>query len=804
MELLLGTHVKAFLRYARHTGFRTGGFPSLARRRQAEAARVERRSNAGAFLSSGVAPQSWGRVCRHCRVNRAQCPENAEVEGEVEGEVDGAENEADSPGDEARSSLGSSGSSSSRGPSSGPSRGPSSGKKPSSRSIFSRIGMTTRFFLAYAAAQLVVALWPSKKSPVPGYMPPAKYITVRLPFSDFLDSIKRDEVKYLAVEGNSKLRVRLSDQSKIYKSLGTSASLDKSTIWFETVKPRDYRLPYESLLAKGTRFAVVEKNTLAEVGNFLAMALVGFLVISWILTYQNSAYQGGSRPASILGLRGKGRKELKDVSSVTFDDVAGVDEAKEELQEIVEYLRDPERFLKLGARPPKGVLLVGPPGTGKTLLAKAVAGEAGVPFFSTSASEFVELYVGMGALRVRQLFQEARRASNGAAIVFIDEIDAVAKDREGGGKFKSSGNDEREQTLNQLLTELDGFNSDSGVVIFIAATNRPDVLDPALLRPGRFDRRVPVERPDRVGREQILTVHIENNGTIHATRSFIVSSPPHSSFLAPVLLPAGLPLDESFDLGALASQTTGFTGADLANIVNEAALLAGRDGKLKVDAGDFDAAVMRTVAGIEKKRQILVGLEKSVVAFHEIGHAIVASAVRKVVPMSNPVVRISIIPRSGGALGFTYSPPVVEDRALAFKNELLGQLAVLMGGRAAEALTSDSVSTGASDDIDKATQLARSLVSTYGMDPSVGPVNVQRLGESYMNDGETSQLAESQIRSMCAEAYEIAKDVLECNLPLLNEMSQKLVASERLDGKELSVLLDRVRVSESLRTWVKL
>ena len=665
--------------------------------------------------------------------------------------------------------------------------------------------MTTRFFLAYAAAQLLVAVWPSKKSPVPGYIPPAKYITVRLPFSDFLDSVKRDEVKYLAVEGDNKLRVRLSDQSKVYRSLGTSATLDKSTIWFETVKPRDYRLPYESLLAKGTRFAVVEKNTLAEVGNFLAMALVGFVVISWILTYQNSAYQGGSRPVSILGLRGKGRKELKDVSNVTFDDVAGVDEAKEELQEIVEYLRDPERFSKLGARPPKGVLLVGPPGTGKTLLAKAVAGEAGVPFFSTSASEFVELYVGMGALRVRQLFQEARRVPNGAAIVFIDEIDAVAKDREGGGKFKSSGNDEREQTLNQLLTELDGFNSESGVVICIAATNRPDVLDPALLRPGRFDRRVPVERPDRVGREQILTVHIENNGTLPARVHVYISclrSLPHSVF-SPVCLPAGLPLDESFDLGALASQTTGFTGADLANIVNEAALLAGRAGKLKVDAGDFDSAVMRTVAGIEKKRQVLVGVEKSVVAFHEIGHAIVASAVRKVVPMSNPVDRISIIPRSGGALGFTYSPPVVEDRALAFKNELLGQLAVLMGGRAAEALTSDSISTGASDDIDKATQLARSLVSTYGMNSSIGPVNVQRLGESYLNDGETSQLAEVQIRSMCTEAFEVAKDVLEFNIPLLNEMSQKLVASERLDGEQLSAMLDRAAVSDSLRRWVE-
>ena len=341
----------------------------------------------------------------------------------------------------------------------------------------------------------------------------------------------------------------------------------------------------------------------------------------------------------------------------------------------------------------------------------------------------------------------------GAAIVFIDEIDAVAKDREGGGKFKSSGNDEREQTLNQLLTELDGFNSESGVVICIAATNRPDVLDPALLRPGRFDRRVPVERPDRVGREQILTVHIENNGTLPARVHVYISCYAHclTRFSSPVCLPAGLPLDESFDLGALASQTTGFTGADPREHRQRGRASGGAGGKLKVDAGDFDSAVMRTVAGIEKKRQVLVGVEKSVVAFHEIGHAIVASAVRKVVPMSNPVDRISIIPRSGGALGFTYSPPVVEDRALAFKNELLGQLAVLMGGRAAEALTSDSISTGASDDIDKATQLARSLVSTYGMNSSIGPVNVQRLGESYLNDGEDVAACRGADQIPCAQ-----------------------------------------------------
>lgn len=468
-------------------------------------------------------------------------------------------------------------------------------------------------------------------------------------------------------------------------------------------------------------------------------------------------------------------------TDVTFEDVAGVDEAKEELQEIVEYLKEPEKFLKLGARPPKGVLLSGPPGTGKTMLAKAVAGEAGVPFFSTSASEFVELYVGMGALRVRELFSQARK--HAPAIVFIDEIDAVAKGRDAPMKgFRSSGNDEREQTLNQLLTELDGFNSsESNIVICIAATNRPDVLDPALLRPGRFDRRVPVERPDKIGREQILRVHIENNN---------------------------LPLDKDFNVSALASQTTGFTGADLANIVNEAALLAGRRGQSAVGAEDFDAAVLRTVAGIEKKRSILHGEEKSVVSRHEVGHALVGTAVSMLVPSCNPVERLSIIPRSGGALGFTYSPPIAEDRALAFEAELRGQLATLMGGRAAEAITSASLSTGASDDLRRATDLAQKCVTEFGFSKEVGPINVgtlsspeySMLGESGQNTG---SIVEREVRSLCTNALQCAIDVIQDNRDLHTKLSSILEQDERLQGPQLHDMLSKVRIPSSLRAFVQ-
>ena len=647
--------------------------------------------------------------------------------------------------------------------------GPKKAPRKSFLSGFTLPGSTTlRFFFSLIVLNLLLNLWPLRKSPVPGYLPPARYITVKLPFSDFLESMKKDEIKFLAIDSNT-MRVKLKDTASMYAPF--SPDVDKKSIWFETVKPRDYRVPYDALLSKGTRFTVVERNILGDVSNAV-FYLVGFMAL---LSVMNRV--GGVRmPGQGRGFTNKGGSG-NTLVDVTFDDVAGVDEAKEELEEIVEYLRDPGRFLKLGARPPRGVLLSGPPGTGKTLLAKAVAGEAGVPFYSTSASEFVELYVGMGALRVRELFAQARK--NAPVIVFIDEIDAVAKGRDGPNKgFRNSWNDEREQTLNQLLTELDGFHSE-GIVICIAATNRPDVLDPALLRPGRFDRRVPVERPDKTGRKHILSVHIENNN---------------------------LPLDKDVRVESLASQTVGFTGADLANVVNEAALLAGRVGKDAVGLEDFDAAIMRTVAGIEKKRSILQGEEKSVVARHEVGHALVGTAVSMLIPSSNPVERLSIIPRSGGALGFTYSPPTSEDRALAFESELRGQLATLMGGRAAEAVTSSSISTGASDDLQRATDLAQRCVTEFGFNDAIGPVNVGKLANPdygmLVDSGDTGSMVEREVRSLCSTALSVAIDVIKENRELHARMSAVLEQDERLQGESLQDLLLQVHIPSSLRDFV--
>merc|ERR1719399_2760103 len=427
------------------------------------------------------------------------------------------------------------------------------------------------------------------------------------------------------------------------------------------------------------------------------------------------------------GGSGNMRKPRRMISqqNIKFEDVAGVDEAKEELQEVVEYLRDPEKFTRLGARPPTGLLLVGSPGTGKTLLAKAVAGEADVPFYSIAASEFVELYVGMGAARVRELFTNARKES--PAIVFIDEIDAVAKGRD--TKMRSVGNDEREQTLNQLLVEMDGFDSGGadaggkGLVICIAATNRPDVLDAALLRPGRFDRRVAVELPDCEGRLEILQVHVQRQG---------------------------LPLAEGVSMEAVAAQTTGFTGADLANLVNEAALLAGRERAVEVNSMHFDTAAERQYAGIEKKRSILRGTEKDTVARHEVGHALVGTAVSRLIPgLQSEVEKLSIVPRSGGALGFAYMPQG-EDRALMFDAELLGRLAIFMGGRAAEELTCDRVSTGAMDDIRRATEMAYKAVAEYGLSSVVGLL----LGGSR---GQMGQRVEEEVMRLLDEALNVAR-----------------------------------------------
>lgn len=553
-------------------------------------------------------------------------------------------------------------------------------------------------------------------------------------------------------------------------------SLEKGRIGFQTVRPGDYQTPYELMLTNNVQFSAVEKGP-GAFSTFLTFGVLFGVVLAVLNRLPLRLPNRSSGRKSNGG--GSGGSSSTSSNIVKFADVAGVDEAKEELEEIVQYLRDPEQFSKLGARPPSGVLLVGPPGTGKTLLAKAVAGEADAPFFSISASEFIELYVGMGAMRVRELFAQARKEA--PAIVFIDEIDAVAKGRD--TKLRSVGNDEREQTLNQLLTELDGFDSNKDqLVICIAATNRPDVLDPALLRPGRFDRRVVVERPDKQGREEILRVHIGHRQ---------------------------LPLDEDVSVTALASQTTGFTGADLANLVNEAALLAGRLGKNKVQAADFDSAILRAVAGIEKKRSVLRGVEKQVVARHEVGHALVSTAVAALIPGAATVEKLSIIPRSGGALGFTYLPPKEEDRALMFDTEIRGQLAMLMGGRAAEALTCDAVSTGASDDIRRATDLAHKAVTQFGLSESIGPLNVDVLeggGDDYafLRDGAgtMARLVEREVKNLCDAALAVAGDVVTSNKKLHESMSFELEMNEKLESEVLKGMLGEVVVPESLKAFV--
>ena len=636
------------------------------------------------------------------------------------------------------------------------------------------VGSPLRFVINIMALFFLMRFWPVPSNQNPLGRPDA--IKVKVAYSEFLKSVKKNEISKLVVDG-----VRISYILKPSSDIFTSApeELDRNSFSFETTRPTDLPTPYDLLISNGVQFSALDKRGggFATFFNYALLLLVMIAVLNKFPLRMPNRGAGRRHLGSGSGGGGSGSQDGSS-TQVTFDDVAGVDEAKEELQEVVEYLRDPERFAKLGGRPPSGVLLVGPPGTGKTLLAKAVAGEAGVPFFSISASEFVELYVGMGALRVRELFQQARREA--PAIVFIDEIDAVAKGRE--SRLRSVGNDEREQTLNQLLTELDGFDSHAdSIVICIAATNRPDVLDSALLRPGRFDRRVPVERPDRIGRQEILQTHIRRKS---------------------------LPLSESVNIDSLASQTAGFTGADLANVVNEAALLAGRRNSEVVTMAEFDAAILRQIAGLEKKRSILRGEEKAVVARHEAGHAIVAAAISKLIPTTPPVERLSIIPRSGGALGFTYSPPE-EDRALMFEHEIRGQLAMLMGGRAAEAATSAAVSTGASDDINRATNLAHRAVTEFGLSKKIGPLSVAALAagsEQYAmlmdGGGEIGRRVETEVHDLLEGALNGAKDAIIENKKLHSMLSSDLERDERIDGDALKRILEAVEAPQSLRAFV--
>lgn len=495
------------------------------------------------------------------------------------------------------------------------------------------------------------------------------------------------------------------------------------------------------------------------------------LLLLWMLwgSFANRM-QGG--PAALNVGKSKARIYAQGSTHVTFDDVAGVDEAKEELQEIVDFLKNAHKYTRLGAKIPKGVLLVGPPGTGKTLLARAIAGEAEVPFFSISASEFIEMFVGVGASRVRDLFEQAKKQA--PCIVFIDELDALGKSRTANNPFSS--NDEREQTLNQLLAEMDGFEPNAGVIL-LAATNRPEVLDPALLRAGRFDRRVVVDRPDRQGREAILQVHAR---TVH--------------------------LADDVKLSKLAARTPGFAGADLANLINEAALLAARKNREAVMMADFNEAIERMLTGLEKKSRILNDLEKRTVAYHEAGHAIIGA----LMPGSGHVEKISIVPRGVAALGYTLQLPE-DDRFLMMEDELRGRLMTLLGGRAAEELIFDRVSTGASDDIQKATDLAERCITLYGMSKTLGPVAIERAQAQFL-DGlsqprrpispHLSETIDREIKELIAQAYDMTLEILVRNQGVLESIAQKLLETETLEGDILKTLLSEIRPSTALKSWL--
>lgn len=510
----------------------------------------------------------------------------------------------------------------------------------------------------------------------------------------------------------------------------------------------------KELLPAGVRFRATADNPwIREILSWIVP--IALLVLFWSFLLRRMG-QGQSGLMAIG--RSKAKIYVESDTRVTFEDVAGVDEAKEELREIVAFLKDPKGYGKLGARIPKGVLLVGPPGTGKTLLARALAGEAQVPFFSISGSEFVEMFVGVGAARVRDLFEQARKSA--PAIIFIDELDALGRAR---GAFPGiGGHDEREQTLNQLLTEMDGFDA-SGGLILVAATNRPEILDPALLRAGRFDRQILVDRPDKRGRVQILAVHLKK-----------------------------IRLAPEVDPDQIASLTTGFSGADLANLVNEAALQATRRGRDAVTMDDFTAAVERIVAGLEKRNRLLNPHEREIVAHHEMGHAFVALGLGD----TDRVHKVSIIPRGVGALGYTIQRPT-EDRFLMSRRELDNKIAVLLGGRAAEVLIFNELSTGAADDLVKATDIARNMVIRYGMDDALGHVAYAQEENRFLNgmgqeqtmlpvSEQTARAIDESVQRIIAQAFERARGFLARNRPVLEAAAQELLQRESLDEARLS------------------
>src|SRR5438309_1899873 len=562
-----------------------------------------------------------------------------------------------------------------------------------------------------------------------------------IPYSEFKELVKQGQIAEATI-GDQVIRGTLKQDQ------------DNKGRQFQTTRVEDPKL-IEELEAKGVKYKGEMANRwLPDLLGWI-IPLVFFIGIWGFFFRRMSGAEGGVMSFA----RSRAKIYADDEVKVRFADVAGVDEAEEELKEIVEFLKNPKKYTNLGGRIPKGVLLVGPPGTGKTLLARAVAGEAHVPFFSLSGSEFVEMFVGVGAARIRDLFQQAE--AKAPCIVFIDELDALGKTRV---QSPMGSHEEREQTLNQLLAEMDGFDSRKGVII-MAATNRPEVLDPALLRPGRFDRQVLVDKPDVKGREAILRIHVK-----------------------------GVKVGADVDLRVIAQRTAGFAGADLANLVNEAALLAARFDKTSVEMKDFDEAIDRIIAGLEKKR-VMSDKERRIVAYHESGHAIVAS----ILPGLDPVHKISIVARGFGALGYTMQLPL-EDRYLMTRNDLLGQLAVLLGGRSAEEIAFGEISTGAQNDLQRATDIARAMVTEFGMSETLGAVNynghkgskfldfpfMQERG-TYAED--TAQKIDAEVKRILTEAHEEARKVLRERKTVLDELSRRLLDKEVIEGDELRKLL---------------
>lgn len=598
----------------------------------------------------------------------------------------------------------------------------------------------------YAIAILVVLLINTLLVPMVSQAR-VKYVD----YGTFIQMTEEDKISEVQVQDNQIIFVTKEDEA------------NKNAVYYRTGKMDDPELT-SRLSEHGVRF---DKEIVEETSPLLSFLLsfvfpiVLFIALGQLLTRQMMKRMGGGKDAMSFGMGNSNAKVyVKDsAGSIKFDDVAGEDEAKENLSEIVNYLHDPSKYRDIGASMPKGILLVGPPGTGKTMLAKAVAGEANVPFFSISGSEFVEMFVGMGASKVRDLFKQAKEKA--PCIVFIDEIDAIGKKRD-GGKF-GGGNDEREQTLNQLLTEMDGFEGSNGVII-LAATNRPESLDPALTRPGRFDRRVPVELPDLQGREAILRVHAKKIKT-----------------------------EPNINYAQIARMASGASGAELANIVNEAALRAVRNHRTAASQADMEESIEVVIAGYQKKNAILTDKEKSIVSYHEIGHALVAALQSH----SAPVQKITIVPRTSGALGYTMQ--VDEgNHYLMTKDEIINKIATLTAGRVAEEIVFGSITTGASNDIEQATKIARAMITRYGMSDEFGMVAMETVENAYLGgDTSLSCSAETQARidalvvSIVKEQYQKATQILTENRAKLDELAKYLYEKETITGEEFMNILNK-------------